>query len=362
MGIFMEAAQRPCADLARAHANQTIAADLMVAGASHGSRVSTRLWLGWDLDAGSLRLEPFQGSPPAFVFIANGLTDDNYDADQLDGSLILPDRSGAIQQEFSRELLYPLLGVPLSADELTGVMAGCTAFRGSLSGHTLGPDTVRLLFDGDLPAEMVFGRDAGVPAGWTLLGMGRSTPGSTFALACRLWPPRSGRFQGLPNPQSGMERPDHRLIRRQLLVASNRRPVHPSTNSCSSRKRPRPAQGSRNERVLAVADSESLGLHISPSRGAACLCIMCEVQNACGTWRRRRVCRGLFRNRGPALCVPARRRTRRRRRISAGARHIEWPAGMGPRVGGRRSQVSILASGVRGAGGVHPDRGSRAPG
>ena len=120
MGIFMEAAQRPCADLARAHANQTIAADLMVAGASHGSRVSTRLWLGWDLDAGSLRLEPFQGSPPAFVFIANGLTDDNYDPDQLDGSLILPDRSGAIQQEFSRELLYPLLGVPLSADELIG--------------------------------------------------------------------------------------------------------------------------------------------------------------------------------------------------------------------------------------------------
>jgi hypothetical protein len=179
MSIFMEAAQRPCADFARAHANQTIAADLMVAGASNGSRVSTRLWLGWDLDAGSLRLEPFQGSPPAFVFIANGLTDDNYDPDQLDGSLILPDRSGAIQQEFSRELLYPLLGVPLSADELAGVMAGCTAFRGSLSGHTLGPDTVRLLFDGDLPAEMVFGRDADVPAGWTLLGMGRSTPGST---------------------------------------------------------------------------------------------------------------------------------------------------------------------------------------
>lgn len=76
-------------------------------------------------------------------------------------------------------MLYPLLGVPLSADELTGVMAGCTAFGGTLSGHKLGLDTVRLLFDGDLPAEMLFGRDTHVPAGWTLLGMGRSMPGST---------------------------------------------------------------------------------------------------------------------------------------------------------------------------------------
>ena len=176
--ILVDAAMRPCADLAMGHANVAIAAELTVLGVSSGSRVSTRVWLGLDLSAGSMRLEPAQALPPAFIFIANKLTDGQHDSEGPEGSLVLP-RGGAIQRERSRQLLYPLLGVPLSASELTSVVTGCPSFGGSASGHTVGPDVVRVLFDEVLPAEFLFRRNADVPAGWTLIGMGRSTPGST---------------------------------------------------------------------------------------------------------------------------------------------------------------------------------------
>jgi hypothetical protein len=179
MNIFVEAAMRPCAEIAKLGTNVAVNGELAVAGVSNGSRVSARLWLGWDLNAGALRLEPVQPAPPAFVFFAHGLVDDKRDPAERDGSLVLPEAGGVIQTERSRELLYPLLGVPLSAHELTSVVAGCPSFGGGMSGHTLGPNVVRVLLDDVIPGDFLFRRDASVTAGWTLVGMGRSMPGTT---------------------------------------------------------------------------------------------------------------------------------------------------------------------------------------
>jgi hypothetical protein len=176
--IFVDAAMRPCADLAMADPDVAIAGEFTVLGLSNGSRVSTRIWLGVDLTAGLLRLEPVQAWPPAFIFLAHKLTHGQHDAEGPEGTLVVP-RGGAIQRERSRHLLQPLLGVPLSASELISVVTGCPGFGGSFSGHTIGPDVVRVLLDEVLPAEFLFRRNPDVPAGWTLLGMGRTTPGTT---------------------------------------------------------------------------------------------------------------------------------------------------------------------------------------
>jgi hypothetical protein len=77
-------------------------------------------------------------------------------------------------------LLYPLLGVPLSASDLTGVLTGCPSVGGGIRGHALGPDRFRVLVVDVLPAELLFRRDDDAPFGWRLFAMGRITAGSTL--------------------------------------------------------------------------------------------------------------------------------------------------------------------------------------
>jgi hypothetical protein len=175
---LIEAALTPCADLPSVDGQVAITAELTVQGVANGGRVRGRFWLGADLSGGSFRLEPIK-APPAFVLVARDLNEDRNDRSDHDVSATLRVGDGAIRQERSRELLQALLGVPLSARELIWVMAGCPAFSGSIGGQNLGPNAMRVLFDGILPGE-IFVRRNHMRSPWSLVAMGSSIPGHTY--------------------------------------------------------------------------------------------------------------------------------------------------------------------------------------
>lgn len=175
---LIEAAMKPCADLPTVDGQIAITAELTVHGVANGGRVRGRWWLRADLGGGSFRLEPVKASPSPFVLIARGLHDDQHDRKDHDTSVTLRDGDGAIRQGSARELLQPLLGVPLSARELTWVMTGCPAFSGSLGGQNVGANAMRVVFDGISPGEILVRRNHG-RSPWTLAAMSGIIPGRT---------------------------------------------------------------------------------------------------------------------------------------------------------------------------------------
>jgi len=142
----------------------------LVRGTVDRRRIDAWFWVG--AATGQVRLESVDTGPSRFALLANY----SYGSDRKDEATLLLPAGRWLVHSRSRDLVELVLGVPLSAHELKGVLTGCPEMFGGFKLERFDDDTLKIMADGDTVLE-IFMRRHGIDSPWAVFATVAGVPG-----------------------------------------------------------------------------------------------------------------------------------------------------------------------------------------